>query len=243
MNKTIQEALDFVKSVRAGLEVIDQVDRVIAPPFVALAPLADLLSGSSIALAAQNMYFEEKGAYTGEIAPNMLEGLCQYVILGHSERRGYFGENDQNVNKKSKVALAHGLLPIICVGENLGQNEAGETDALVAGQVRAALADIPAEEASQVVIAYEPIWAIGTGKACNPDAAQHVIGTVIRGTLRELYGEAIANEIRIQYGGSVKVENITDFMSQPDIDGALVGGASLKTSWVELTQLAGQAKG
>lgn len=242
MNKTIQEALDFVNTIKDGLEAIAGVDRVIAPPFVALAPLANLLGESEIALAAQNMYFEEKGAYTGEIAPNMLENLCQYVILGHSERRGYFGESDEGVNKKAQVALAHGLTPIICVGENLQQNEAGETDAFVAGQVKAALANIPAADAGKIVLAYEPIWAIGTGKACNPDAAQHVIGDVIRGTLRKLYGDDTADGIRIQYGGSVKVENITNFMVQPDIDGALVGGASLKSSWVELTQLAVQAK-
>jgi len=238
MNKTIQEALGFMSATKDGLEAIDGVDQVIAPPSVALAPLAILLQGSSIALAAQNMHFEEKGAYTGEIAPNMLEGLCQYVILGHSERRGYFGETDEGVNKKAKAALHYDLTPIICVGENLHQNQAGETDNFVAGQVKAALAGIPAQEASPIVIAYEPIWAIGTGKACNPDAAQHMIGNVIRGTLRELYGKDTAATMRIQYGGSVKVENIVSFMSQPDIDGALVGGASLKSSWVELTRLA-----
>lgn len=238
MNKTVPEALEFVASIKDGLEAIEEVDRVIAPPFVALAPLADLLKDSQVKLAAQNMYSEEKGAHTGEIAPGMLAGLCQYVILGHSERRARFGETNEGVNKKVHAALAHDLTPIVCVGENLEQNEAGITDAFVAGQVRAALAGVSAAVAERLVIAYEPIWAIGTGKACSPDAAQHVIGTVIRGTLRELFGEGPAEAIRIQYGGSVKTENVADFMREPDIDGALVGGASLRTSWVDLTRRA-----
>lgn len=236
MHRTITEALEFVALIKDDLNAIEKVERIIAPPFVALAPLADLLRGSQIRLAAQNMFYEEEGAYTGEIAPRMLQDLCQYVILGHSERRSLFGETDQGVNRKVQAALAHNLTPIICVGENLDQNEAGLTDSLVAGQVRAALAGVSAADAREFVIAYEPIWAIGTGKACNPEVAQHVIGQVIRGTLCELYGEEISQAIRIQYGGSVKVENIAEFMRQPDIDGALVGGASLKLSWVDLTR-------
>lgn len=236
MNMTIPEAVEFVSSIKDELQTIHQVERVIAPPFMALAPLAEVLQGSEIRLAAQNMYWEQKGAYTGEIAPGMLVGLAEYVILGHSERRSYFGETDEGVNKKVLSALAHDLTPIICVGENLEQNEAGLTDSFVADQVRAGLAGLSAKDAGRVVIAYEPIWAIGTGKACDPDSAQHVIGTVIRGTLQELFGRATADLISIQYGGSVKVENIADFMRQPDIDGALVGGASLKPSWVELTR-------
>ena len=200
--------------------------------------MAGLLQGSEIKLAAQNIYFEEKGAFTGEIAPGMLTGLCQYVILGHSERRGYFGETDKGVNKKVHAALTHDFSPIICVGENLEQNEAGMTDRFVAKQVRAALAGVSDADASRIVIAYEPIWAIGTGKACSPDAAQYIIGEVIRSTLRELFDDETAQEISIQYGGSVNVENMAAFMQQPDIDGALVGGASLKPSWVELTRKA-----
>ena len=238
MNKTIPEALGFVASIKDALDAIHQVERVIAPPYMALAPLADMLQGSEIKLAAQNIYFEEKGAFTGEIAPGMLTGLCQYVILGHSERRGYFGETDKGVNKKVHAALTHDFSPIVCVGENLEQNEAGMTDRFVANQVRTALAGVSDADASRIVIAYEPIWAIGTGKACNPDAAQHVIGKVIRSTLCELFGDETAQEISIQYGGSVNVENMTAFMQQPDIDGALVGGASLKPSWVELTRKA-----
>lgn len=236
MNMTIPEAVEFMNSIKDELQTIHQIERVIAPPFIALAPLAELLRDSEIKLSAQNMYSEEKGAFTGEVAPGMLTGLAEYVILGHSERRTYFGETDQGVNKKVHLALAHDLTPIVCVGENLEQNEAKITDSFVSGQVRAALADVSAQAASRVVIAYEPIWAIGTGKACDPDSAQHVIGKVIRGTLRELFGKATAEAIRIQYGGSVKVENVADFMRQPDIDGALVGGASLKTTWVELTR-------
>ncbi len=236
MNMTVPEAVEFVSSIKDELQTLHQVERVIAPPFIALAPLAELVRGSEIKLAAQNMHSEEKGAYTGEIAPGMLNGLAEYVILGHSERRSYFGETDEGVNKKIHLALAYNLTPIVCVGENLEQNEAGLTDRFVADQVRAGLADLSAQDAGRIVMAYEPIWAIGTGKACDPDSAQHVIGTVIRGTLRELFGEATASIVPIQYGGSVKVENIADFMRQPDIDGALVGGASLKASWVELTR-------
>jgi triosephosphate isomerase len=238
MNKTVPEALEFVASIKDELDAIHDVDRVIAPPAVALAPLAQLLGESQIKLAAQNMYFEETGAYTGEISPVMLASLCRYVIIGHSERRAHFGETDRDVNRKVMAALAHNLTPILCVGENLEQNESGITDRFVADQVRRALAGVPAAEAAGMVIAYEPIWAIGTGRACDPDAAQHVIGGVIRGTLRQLYAAETAERMRIQYGGSVTVENVADFMLKPDIDGALVGGASLKPTWVELTRRA-----
>ncbi len=242
MNLTISQGLAFVSSIKDGLNAIETLDRVIAPPFVALPALADLLRESQIELAAQNMHFAEKGALTGETAPGMLTGLCRYVILGHSERRGLFGETDQGVNRKLHAALTHDLIPIVCVGENLEQNEAGSTGTLISGQVRAALAGVSAADAHRVVVAYEPIWAIGTGRACDPDAAQHVIGAIIRGALRELFGDQPAEQVRIQYGGSVKADNITSFMRQPDIDGALIGGASLKTSWVELNQRAAEAR-
>lgn len=238
MNKTVSEAVAFVSSIKDDLDAIDDVESVIAPPFVALAPVADLLKGSEIKLAAQNMYYEDKGAYTGEVSPLMLEPICQYVIIGHSERRAYFAETDHTINSKVHAALAHGLIPIICVGENLEQNEAGATDRFVASQVHAALAGVSAADASALVMAYEPIWAIGTGRACDPEAAQHVIGYVIRGSLRQLYPTETAESIRIQYGGSVTVENVADFMLMPDIDGALVGGASLKPSWPELNRRA-----
>jgi triosephosphate isomerase len=158
----------------------------------------------------------------------MLKGWCDYVILGHSERRQYFGETDAGVNKKARAALAHHLVPIVCVGENLAQNEAGETAAFVGGQVKAAFEGLSARQATQVVIAYEPIWAIGTGKNAEPADANRIIGLSVRGALAELYGEDVAQAIRVQYGGSVKPDNVEAYMAQPDVDGALVGGASLQ---------------
>jgi triosephosphate isomerase len=186
------------------------------------------LAGTGVALGAQNMHWEKAGAYTGEISGAMLAGLCQYVIVGHSERRQYFGETDETVNKKARAALANGLTPIICVGENLAENEAGRTAEVVVRQTRAALAGLAAQEVLQTVLAYEPIWAIGTGKAATPAGANAVIGLHIRGALAELYTAAVADAVRVQYGGSVTGANAVELMSQPDIDGALVGGASLK---------------
>jgi triosephosphate isomerase len=202
---------------------------VLCPPFTALGAVEGVIANSKLRLGAQNMHWEEQGAFTGEISPLMLDGLCDYVILGHSERRQFFGETDEGVNKKVKAALTHHLIPIICVGENLAQNEAGETAAFVGGQVTAALAGLPAEAAAKVVIAYEPIWAIGTGKNAEPAGANSIIGLSIRGAIADMYTEAVAQRIRVQYGGSVNPGNIEAFMAQPDIDGALVGGASLKT--------------
>jgi triosephosphate isomerase len=181
-------------------------------------------------LGAQNMYWEEQGAFTGEVSPLMLEGLCDYVIIGHSERRTIFGETDEMVNKKLHAALAHGLKPILCVGENLQQNQAGETEPFVSGQVRAAFSDVTAEQARTVTIAYEPIWAIGTGLPATGEGANGIIGGTVRATVAALYGDDVAGGIRIQYGGSVKPANIAEFMAQPDIDGALVGGASLRAA-------------
>ena len=189
------------------------------------------------------MYWEDKGAYTGEVSPVMLKELCQYVILGHSERRAYFGETDEGVNRKVKAALAHGLTPIVCVGETQAQHEAGQTEAVVGGQVRGCLAGLTAEQMAGLVIAYEPVWAIGTGKAATAAGAGAVIGLTIRGAVAELYGEAAAQAVRIQYGGSVTPANIAEFMAQPDIDGALVGGASLKPDFVDLVRNGARAKG
>lgn len=239
MNKTAVEAVDFVREIRNGLQNIKGVDRVLCPPFLAIPAVHDLISATDIGLGAQNLHFEEKGAYTGEIAPNMLTPFCQYVIIGHSERRAYFAETDEGVNKKAKAALAHGLTPIICVGESLAQNEAGETQAFVSGQVKAALAELTSEQAAQCVIAYEPIWAIGTGKSASAAEAGSIIGLSVRGAIADLYGEETAQSVRIQYGGSVNENNIADYMSHPDIDGALVGGASLKPTFVQLVQNAG----
>ncbi len=240
MNKTVAEARELAQAMRDDLERIMGVDKVLCPPFVSLAAVAEVVRGSSISVGAQNMFWEEKGAFTGEISPVMLKDLCQYVILGHSERRQFFGETDEGVNRKVKAALAHGLIPIVCVGENLAQNEAGETETFVSGQVRAAFAGLSAEQARRCVVAYEPIWAIGTGKAATGAGANAIIGLTVRGTLAELFGEAVAQAIRIQYGGSVTPANIAEFITQPDIDGALVGGASLKaTDFVAIVRVCG----
>jgi triosephosphate isomerase len=244
MNKTVDEAVGLVREMRRGLNEVRGVDRVLCPPFVALAAVADLLKPTTIKLGAQNMYWEDKGAYTGEISPLMLEGLCQYVIIGHSERRGYFGETDERVNRKIKAAFTHGLIPIVCVGESLELYEAGQTEEWVSGQVRAALEGLSAERVRSTIIAYEPIWAIGTGKAATGAGANAVIGLTIRGTIADLYDEATAQAVRVQYGGSVKPSNTAEFMTQPEIDGALVGGASLKAAdFVEIVRIAAQVKG
>lgn len=244
MHKTIAEAVAHARQMRPGLTEIQGVEKVLCPPFVALAAVREVIQATDIQLGAQNMHWEEQGAFTGEISPLMLKGLCQYVILGHSERRAYFGETDEGVNRKVKAALAHGLRPIVCVGENLEQHEAGQTEAWVAGQVRAAFAGLTAEEARHVVLAYEPIWAIGTGHAATPAGANAVIGLTIRGTLADLYDEATAQAVRIQYGGSVNAANIGGFMAQPDLDGALVGGASLKADeFVAIVRIAAERKG
>jgi triosephosphate isomerase len=236
MNMTADEAVAFVRDIRHALNQIKGVDIAFCPPFMAIPAVADALKGTKIGLGAQNMYYEESGAYTGELAPNMLTPFCKYVILGHSERRAYFGETDEGVNKKIKAALKHGLTPIVCVGESLEQNEAGETHNFVSGQVRAAFAGFTADEIAKCVIAYEPIWAIGTGKTATSAQAGQIIGVTVRGTVAEMFGVETAEIVRIQYGGSVKPENAAEIMAHPDIDGALVGGASLKASFVELVR-------
>jgi triosephosphate isomerase len=243
MNMTVASATDFVRSIRRGLNEIKSADRVLCPPFTALAAVKELLSATEICLGAQNMHWEENGAYTGEIAPAMLKELCQYVILGHSERRAFFGETDEGVNRKIKAALAHGLLPIACVGETEAEYDAGLTGQVVGGQVRGCLAGLTAGQAAGLVIAYEPVWAIGTGKAATPAGAGAVIGLTIRGTIAELYDEATAQAVRVQYGGSVKPSNVAEFMAHPDIDGALVGGASLKPDFVDLVRIAAETSG
>jgi triosephosphate isomerase len=236
MNTTLAEGLALVDAMLPRLQAIGSVERVVCPPFVSLAAVAERLSGSDIGVGAQNLHPEPKGAFTGEIAPGMLDGLASYVILGHSERRQYFGEDDAFVNLKVKAALASGLVPILCVGESLAQNERGETEAFVAGQVRAALDGV--EHLSAVVVAYEPIWAIGTGRAATPEGANATCA-VIRRTVGQLGGEAVAAGLRVQYGGSVTAENFAAFIAQPDIDGALVGGASLRADqFVEIVSLA-----
>jgi triosephosphate isomerase len=242
MHMTIAEATVFVRTIRRGLNEIKGVDRVLCPPFTTLAAVKDLLAASDIGLGAQNMHWEEKGAFTGEVSPRMVEELCQYVILGHSERRAYFGETDEGVNRKVKAALALGLTPIVCVGETEKEHDAGQTEQVVSGQVRDCLAGLSAHDVTQLVIAYEPVWAIGTGKAATPAGAGSVIGLNIRGTIARLYDEATAQAVRVQYGGSVTPGNIAEFMAHADIDGALVGGASLKPDFVELARIAAETK-
>ncbi len=230
MHKTIAEAVALVKELRASLEGVSGCDVAVCPPFPALAAVREALAGSKIGLGAQNVHWETAGAFTGEVSPPMVAELCDYVIIGHSERRTLFGESDEMVNRKLHAALAHGLRPILCVGENLEQNQAGETEAFVGAQVRAAFEGITAEQARSVTVAYEPIWAIGTDIPATGEGANAIIGGTVRGTLAALYGDDVAQAIRIQYGGSVKPANIVEFMSQPEIDGALVGGASLKAA-------------
>jgi triosephosphate isomerase len=227
MNTTATEATELVKAMKKKLNSISGVEKVLCPPFISLTTVKDLIKGTSIKLGAQNMYYERSGAYTGEISPVMLSGLCEIVVLGHSERRAHFGDTDQIVNKKVQAALAMQLTPIICVGESLEQNEAGETIEVVTRQVKAAFEGIDSLQGT--VIAYEPIWAIGTGKAARGDQANAISG-VIRSVVAQLYGNSIAQEMRIQYGGSVTAANTSEFISQPEIDGALVGGASLKAA-------------
>jgi triosephosphate isomerase len=243
MNKGGADAVEFVRSIRRGLSDIKGVDKVLCPPYTALAALKDPLAATDIALGAQNMYWEEKGAYTGEISAPMLKELCQYVILGHSERRAYFGETDEAVNRKIKAALAHGLSPIVCVGETEAQYDARQTEAVVGGQVRGCLAGLTAQQVSGLTVAYEPVWAIGTGKASTAAGAGAVIGLTIRGTIADLCGEDTAQAVRVQYGGSVNPANVAEYMAHPDIDGALVGGASLKADFVELVRIAAEVTG
>ena len=236
MNKTATEAVAFVREIRHALNEIKGVDRVVCPPFMAIAGVADALSGTEIGVGAQNMHYEESGAFTGECAPSMIKPYCQYVILGHSERRAYFNETDEAVNKKVKAALAHDITPIVCVGETLEQNEAGITHEFVSGQVKAAFEGLNNAEMAKCVIAYEPIWAIGTGKSATSAQAGQIIGVTVRGAVAAAFGEETAQKVRIQYGGSVKIHNIAEYMQHPDIDGALVGGASLKADFIELVK-------
>lgn len=236
MYKTISEARLLVSELVPGIQAVAGVDRVLCPPFTALLAVRALLEGTEIGLGAQNMHWELSGAYTGEVSATMLAEICSYVIIGHSERRAYFGETDESVNRKVQVALEHNLTPIVCVGETLEENESGRTSEIVSRQIKSGLDrldlgsnNIPAKVAP-VVVAYEPVWAIGTGRAATAIGANAVISEVIRPALSDLYGDEFAQSVRVLYGGSVKGENAAEFFAQPDIDGALVGGASLKAS-------------
>ena len=228
MNKTVAEARDLVNTMKSPLAAVADVEKVLCPPYISLMAVASLLDGSDIGLGAQNLHWEEKGAFTGEVAPNMIKEFCQYVIIGHSERRTYFGETDETVNKKVGAALKHGLTPIVCVGETLSQYESGLTAEVVNRQIKSGLAGIDPANAAKIIVAYEPVWAIGTGKASSGENANYVHQKVIRPALSELFGADGAEAIRILYGGSVTASNAAEFFAYPDIDGALVGGASLK---------------
>jgi triosephosphate isomerase (TIM) len=228
MNKTAAEARELISMMRTKLQEIVGIEKVLCPPFLAIPAVAADLEGSGLGLGAQNMHWEEKGAFTGEVAPGMVKEFCQYVILGHSERRTYFGETDESVNRKLHAALKAALIPIVCVGETLEQYEAGSTTDVVRRQIQTGLAAINSASAPGIIVAYEPIWAIGTGKASSGENANFVHQQVIRPALSDLFGAATADLIRILYGGSVTASNASEFFAYADIDGALVGGASLK---------------
>jgi triosephosphate isomerase len=227
MNKTVEEALDLVRGLKVHLKGIEDVEVAIAPPFTALYAISQELKGSSILLASQNLFWEEKGAFTGEISPVMLKEInCRYAIIGHSERRQYFGETDETVNRRIKAAFNHGLKVIFCIGETLQEREGGLTFSVVERQLGGGLKEVEEKAIEKIVIAYEPVWAIGTGKTATPEQAEEV-HQFIRQKLERFYSKRISEGIRIQYGGSVTPESIKGLMDQGNIDGALVGGASL----------------
>ena len=238
MNTTLGGATELAEGMKAGLEAIDDVEVVVCPPFVALAAVGEVLRGSSIRLGAQDMHHEASGAFTGEVSPAMLAGLCQYVILGHSERRQLFGETDAGVARKVEAARGAGLRPIMCVGERLEEREDGIAEIVVEQQVKVGLARLPSP--GDLVLAYEPVWAIGTGRAATPEDAEAMMAH-IRATLASRYGDEAASAVPLLYGGSVTDENVAEFVRQPDVDGTLVGGASLKAdAFVQLVRNAAQ---
>ncbi len=234
------EALALVRRLRPALSSVKATDVAICPPFTVLSELAAVLGPSAIVLGAQTMHWEESGAYTGDVSPVMLEGRCDYVIIGHSERRASQGAaaSDEAISRKVRAALDHDLAPIVCVGESGEQRDAGRTDEFVGEQVRTSLAGVCAAEASNLVFAYEPIWAIGSGRAATPAEANRVIGLTIRGAAAEVLDEVAAQSLRVLYGGSINTNNIAKFMRMPEIDGALVGGASLTPEFADLVRAA-----
>jgi len=239
MNKTTAEARDLVSKMLAPLREISNVEKVLCPPFTSIPAVSPLLEGSGIGLGAQNLHWEEKGAFTGEVAANLVKEFCRYVIIGHSERRTYFGETDETVNRKLRAAIKVDLIPIVCVGETLDQFESGQTAEVVRRQIRLGFAGLGTAYVSRIVVAYEPVWAIGTGKASSGENANTVHGKVIRPALAELFGDRNAEAMRILYGGSVTAANSSEFFSQSDIDGGLIGGASLKPDeFVAITKAA-----
>jgi triosephosphate isomerase len=228
LNLTIQEAVDLAKALGEGISDLPDREVMVAPVFTALAAVAGVLDGSSIALGGQDLFWEERGAYTGEVSASLLRDAgCSHVIIGHSERRQFFGETDEAVNRKVRAALAGGLVPLLCVGESLDERESGREHEVVAAQVSGALKGFSADEAAGIVLAYEPVWAIGTGRTATPEQADEIHG-YIRGLLSATFGDIVSDRLRILYGGSVKPENVDELMARPHIDGALVGGASLE---------------
>lgn len=239
MNKTVSEARKIVEEMLMELNGIGNVEKVICPPFPALMAVSALLAGSSIELGAQDLFWEASGAFTGEVSAVMIKEFCRYVIIGHSERRAYFGETNQTINKKVRTALSMDLIPILCIGETLIENEAGRTEEVIVKQVNEGLAGMDAVDVKDLVVAYEPVWAIGTGRAATGELANKVVKEMIRPALAALFGEAAAQATRVQYGGSVTGANAAEFFIQSDIDGALVGGASLKPNdFVQITRAA-----
>jgi triosephosphate isomerase len=238
MNKTIPEAVALTRAICEKACEYNNVERIICPPFVCLPAVKSVAANIPIMIGAQNMHWADHGAYTGEISAPMLEGLVEYVLIGHSERRQYFGETDESVNKKVKAALAHGITPIVCVGESLTQNEAGETQSFVSSQVKAALDGLTGEQVQSLIVAYEPIWAIGTGRAATAAQANQICAETVRACIAEVFGDTVAQATRILYGGSTKPANIKEIMEQPGIDGALIGGASLDAdSYAEMVRI------
>jgi triosephosphate isomerase len=241
LHNTEDQAITLVRKLLPGLSRVSGVEKLVCPPFIALPSLHKLLVGTDVRLGAQNMYWQESGAFTGEISPAMLAPLCEYVILGHSERRALFGETDQYINLKIKAALAHKLIPVLCVGETLEENQSGRTVEVISRQMRTGLQGVGVSEPSQLVVAYEPVWAIGTGRTATPEQANQVIQATIRTALSSLFGEGIADGVRILYGGSVTEDNARSYFSQPGIDGALVGGASLRpNAFIGIAEAAGK---
>ncbi|HEX9017982.1 MAG TPA: triose-phosphate isomerase [Anaerolineaceae bacterium] len=228
MNKTGEEARALIAEMLPELQAAVSVDRAVCPPFPYLMATAAMLAGTGVGLGAQNMYWEESGAFTGEVSPKMVAEFCQYVILGHSERRAIFGETDETVNRKVKAAFVYGLTPIMCVGETLNENEAGRTKEVVVRQIHEGMKGLDVAQAVKLVVAYEPVWAIGTGRAATAQVANTVHADYIRPAIKDLYGVDVADAVRIQYGGSVNAKNAAELFGMPDIDGALVGGAALK---------------
>ena len=242
MNTSVNEALKLALELVELLDSVPQIEKIICPPFISLEPVGRVIRGSPIKLGAQNMHQQQQGAFTGEVSPSMLTNLCQYVILGHSERRLHFGESDELINLKVKAAYETNLRPILCVGETLEQRQGGAASEIVAGQIKSGLAGL--HNINGLTVAYEPIWAIGTGVAATPETAADIMGNAILQTLMELYGESAAGHVPLLYGGSVNPDNIGGFVRESSIHGALVGGASLRADqFSEIVRMTSEVKG